>query len=112
MRPATRPPPCSGWVESLRPALGRAEASAPPPERPAWRLWTRWVSEVVADFWSVGKLGIASTLGLLGVVSLPDPSSSGSRSTTHTRSPGFGSTSAAPSATRSTRTGSGATWPG
>jgi hypothetical protein len=62
-----------GLVESLRPALGRVEAGAPPPERPAWQLWARWVSEVVADFWSVGKLGIASTLGLLGVVSLPRP---------------------------------------
>jgi len=30
-----------------------------------------WTSEVVADLWSVGHLGIGSTLGLLGVVSLP-----------------------------------------
>ena len=62
-----------GLVESLRPALLQAEADARPGEQPAWRLWTRWISEVVADFWSVGKLGIASTLGLLGVVSLPRP---------------------------------------
>jgi hypothetical protein len=37
----------------------------------AWRLWERWISEIVADFWSVAKVGVASTLGLLGVVSLP-----------------------------------------
>lgn len=60
-------------VESLRPALARAELEARPGERRAWQLWARWISEVVADFWSVGKLGIAATLGLLGVVSLPRP---------------------------------------
>ncbi|TDB83268.1 hypothetical protein E1264_29085 [Actinomadura sp. KC216] len=37
----------------------------------AWRLWQRWISEIVADFWAVGKLGIAATLGLISVVSLP-----------------------------------------
>ena len=41
------------------------------PEQPAWRLWERWVSEIVADLWSVSRVGIASTLGLIGVVSLP-----------------------------------------
>ena len=34
-------------------------------------LWERWISEIVADFWSVARLGIASTIGLMGVVSLP-----------------------------------------
>jgi len=38
-----------------------------------WRLWERWISEIVADFWSVARVGIASTLGLIGVVSLPRP---------------------------------------
>jgi hypothetical protein len=36
-----------------------------------WRLWERWISEILADFWSVARLGVASTLGLMGVVSLP-----------------------------------------
>jgi hypothetical protein len=36
-----------------------------------WDLWDRWISEIVADFWSVARVGIASTLGLVGVVSLP-----------------------------------------
>jgi hypothetical protein len=39
--------------------------------RRAWQLWERWISEIVADFWSVARVGIASTLGLIGVVSLP-----------------------------------------
>src|SRR4051794_1457443 len=29
----------------------------------AWHLWDRWISEIVADFWSVGRIGIGSTLG-------------------------------------------------
>jgi hypothetical protein len=60
-----------GLVESLRPALQSAGAGAPLPERPAWRLWERWISEIVADCWAIGKVGIASTLGLIGIVSLP-----------------------------------------
>ena len=38
-----------------------------------WPYWARWISEIVADFWSVARVGIASTLGLIGVVSLPRP---------------------------------------
>jgi len=37
----------------------------------AWRLWDRWISEILADFWGVAKVGIASTLGLISLVSLP-----------------------------------------
>ena len=38
---------------------------------PTWAYWERWISEIVADLWSVGHLGIGATLGLIGVVSLP-----------------------------------------
>jgi hypothetical protein len=38
-----------------------------------YRLWSSWISEILADFWSVARLGIGSTLGLMGVVSLPRP---------------------------------------
>jgi hypothetical protein len=57
-------------VESLRPVLaerGRQSVA----EKEAWELWKRWISEIVADFWSIARVGIASTLGLIGVVSLP-----------------------------------------
>jgi hypothetical protein len=37
----------------------------------AWLLWERWISEIVADVWSVARAGIAATVGLIGVVSLP-----------------------------------------
>jgi hypothetical protein len=61
-----------GLVESVRPLLhGLAgESSA---DAAAWTLWERWISEILADFWSVARVGVASTLGLMGVVSLPRP---------------------------------------
>ncbi len=57
-------------VPSFRPILlgMRKKGSA---EAFAWLAWERWISEVVADFWSVAKLGITSTMGLMSVVSLP-----------------------------------------
>jgi hypothetical protein len=55
-------------VESLRPALVERQRG---PQQTVWQLWERWISEIVADFWSVARVGIASTLGLIGVVSLP-----------------------------------------
>jgi hypothetical protein len=42
-------------------------------ERMAWMLWERWISEILADFWSLARVGIAATSGLIGVVSLPRP---------------------------------------
>jgi hypothetical protein len=57
-------------VNSLRPQL-RGIQLAPNPDRIAWQLWERWISEIIADFWSVARLGVGSSLGLMGVVSLP-----------------------------------------
>ncbi len=61
-----------GLVESLRPAV-RAMSRDNPQDAPAWRLWERWISEIAADFWSVARVGIAATMGLMAVVSLPRP---------------------------------------
>lgn len=58
-------------VESLRVALRRAGAGVPARRRRAWSLLERWISEIVADLWAIGRIGIASTLGLIGIVSLP-----------------------------------------
>jgi hypothetical protein len=59
-------------VESLRPRLARERRRCGDAgEALAWTLWQRWISEIVADFWAVGKLGIAGTLGLIAVVGLP-----------------------------------------
>ena len=57
-------------VEPLRAEVLRRGTGA---DELAWRCWAAWISEAVADFWSVAKLGIGSTLGLMGVVSLPRP---------------------------------------
>jgi hypothetical protein len=58
-------------VASYRPLL-HAQAQHPSPDAVAWDLFERWISEILADLHSVAKLGIGSTLGLMGVVSLPN----------------------------------------
>lgn len=60
-----------GLVESLRPVLQEMQKRVPPAARLAWKLWERWISEIVADFWAIARVGISSTLGLIGIVSLP-----------------------------------------
>jgi hypothetical protein len=57
-------------VPSLRGVL-RALQRDGDPDRDLWATWERWISEIVADFWSVARVGVTSTLGLIGVVSLP-----------------------------------------
>jgi hypothetical protein len=59
-------------VPSLRPLL-RGMQGGRASERDAWVLWESWISEIVADFWSVARIGVGSTFGLMGVVSLPRP---------------------------------------
>jgi hypothetical protein len=59
-------------VASLRVAL-RALQHGDGPDRDLWAIWERWISEIVADFWSVARVGVAATLGLIVVVSLPRP---------------------------------------
>jgi len=56
-------------VESLRPRLDATRRHTPMPG--AWDLWDRWVSEIVADLWAISRIGIGSTLGLIGLASLP-----------------------------------------
>ena len=56
-------------VPSLRPVLKARQGGSGAPQ--VWRLWERWISEVVADFWSLARVGVTATLGLIGVVSLP-----------------------------------------
>lgn len=61
-----------GLVDSLRDAInGRTIRASDARERLAWTMWGRWISEIVADFWAIARVGVTSTLGLLGVVSLP-----------------------------------------
>ena len=60
-----------GLVPSLRPVIRQAGAAASGHQAAAWRLWELWVSEIVADLWSIARVGVASTMGLMGLVSLP-----------------------------------------
>ncbi len=57
-------------IESMRPVL-KEKQSGTPQQATAWGYWERCISEILADFWSVARLGITSTLGLMGVVALP-----------------------------------------
>jgi hypothetical protein len=57
-----------GLVESLRSEIRQIARAR---RAPAWSLWERWISEIVADLWSIGRIGIGSTLGLVGLVNLP-----------------------------------------
>lgn len=57
-------------VDSLRQPLSRL-LSSNNGSLNVWLLFHRWISEIVSDFWSVARVGICSTLGLIGVVSLP-----------------------------------------
>lgn len=57
-------------VDSLRPVL-QSRQSIDGPDKIAWQLWDRWISEIVADFWAIARVGVASTIGLIAVVSLP-----------------------------------------
>jgi hypothetical protein len=56
--------------ESIRPVLRGLQRNGGD-ESVAWRYWDRCISEILADFWSVARVGITSTLGLMGVVALP-----------------------------------------
>lgn len=40
-------------------------------ESQAWKYFERCIPEIIADVWATGHLGIAATLGLMGVVTLP-----------------------------------------
>jgi hypothetical protein len=60
-----------GLVDSLRTELRAEVASRRGRNAEPWSAWLNSASECLADFHSVGKLGIGSTLGLMAVVSLP-----------------------------------------
>lgn len=58
-----------GLVPSMQAVLKAEQGKRD--ERQVWGLFERWISEILADFWSVARVGLVSTLGLIGVVSLP-----------------------------------------
>ncbi len=58
-------------VDSLRRDLRAEQGKHQGEAARAWGLWERWISEIVADFWSLAQVGVGATQGLIGVVSLP-----------------------------------------
>ncbi|QES17143.1 hypothetical protein DEJ45_02265 [Streptomyces venezuelae] len=62
-----------GLVPSLQTELRARAAGRDGRLPPPWALFSRWMPEIVADFWAIGKLGVTATMGLMGVVSLPHP---------------------------------------
>lgn len=59
-----------GVLKSLKIAIA-SEQQAVGTGHDAWGYYERWISEIMADYWALGHLGIAATLGLMGVVTLP-----------------------------------------
>ena len=59
-----------GLIPAMRGVL-REMQIAYPREADSWKWLERWISEIIADGWSVFNLGIGATMGLVGVVSLP-----------------------------------------
>lgn len=57
-------------LPSLRPLLLALQRKGGA-EQVAWQIWERCLSEIIADFWAMAKVGVAATTGLIGVVSLP-----------------------------------------
>lgn len=55
-------------VNSIRPLLRGMQKGR---DSNVWELFERWISEILADLWAVGRVGVAATTGLMGVVSLP-----------------------------------------
>lgn len=57
-------------VESIRPVLRGLQRNGGA-EGAAWQYWDRCISEIVADFWAVARVGITASIGLMAVVTLP-----------------------------------------
>ncbi|WP_437534868.1 hypothetical protein WME79_11680 [Sorangium sp. So ce726] len=60
-----------GLLPALRTALDAERGKHTGAAAEAWSNWYRWISEIVADLWSVATIGVAATMGLVAVVSLP-----------------------------------------
>ncbi len=60
-------------LHELNPSLDRTLDALQGTGDGAWRWWRSWLSEVIADFWAVARIGPAALLGMLTVLSLPRP---------------------------------------
>ncbi|UYZ64295.1 hypothetical protein [Hymenobacter weizhouensis] len=60
-----------GLTTTIRAELDQRAAQSGPAEQVGWQLLSRWLNEILSDFWALAHLGISATYGLLSVVSLP-----------------------------------------
>jgi hypothetical protein len=56
-----------------RAARRRCDRAATPAGRQVWSAWRRWMSEIAADLWMVGRVGVGGANGLMTVLTLPSP---------------------------------------
>jgi hypothetical protein len=59
-----------GLTTSIRAELDQRVAQGGP-EQIGWQLLSRWLNEILSDFWAMAHLGVSATYGLMSVVSLP-----------------------------------------
>jgi hypothetical protein len=59
-----------GLTKSIREEIDALVAQGGP-QQVGWQLLSRWLNEILSDFWALGHLGISATYGLMSVVSLP-----------------------------------------
>ncbi|MDF7811293.1 hypothetical protein [Hymenobacter sp. YC55] len=59
-----------GLTKSIREEIDALVARGGP-QQVGWQLFSRWLNEILSDFWALGHLGISATYGLMSVVSLP-----------------------------------------
>jgi hypothetical protein len=57
-------------TSSIKKQLGIIKNNAQK-NKDAWQHYERWISEILADLWAMGHLGISATIGLMSVVMLP-----------------------------------------
>ena len=57
-----------GLIDRLRAATEERAARG---DRATWCTFGRWASEILADTWAMGRVGVAQTLGLIAVMNLP-----------------------------------------
>jgi hypothetical protein len=55
---------------TIRTEIDKLVAKGGPPQL-GWQLLSRWLNEILSDFWALGHLGVGATYGLMSVVSLP-----------------------------------------
>ncbi|RTQ52506.1 hypothetical protein EJV47_05705 [Hymenobacter gummosus] len=56
---------------SIRAEIDKHLEGLEPAGQVVWKLYQRWLNEILSDCWAVAHLGIAATYGLMSVVSLP-----------------------------------------